>query len=80
MLTGLFTNRKRFSELSEQEILGLAIAAEEDDSRIYATYAERLRADFPATAAVFDEMVEEENEHRRRLIDEYQRRFEGPIP
>ena len=80
MLTGLFTNRKRFSDLSEQEILGLAIAAEEDDARIYATYAERLRGDFPATAAVFDEMVEEENEHRRRLIDEYQRRFDGPIP
>ena len=79
-MIGLFSNRKRFSDLTEAEILGLAISAEEDDSRIYATYAERLRAEFPATAAVFEEMVAEEEEHRRRLIDEYQRRFDGPIP
>ena len=75
-----FSNRKRFADLTEAEILGLAISAEEDDSRIYATYAERLRADFPGTAAVFDEMVEEEEEHRRRLIDEFRRRFDTPIP
>ena len=74
------SNRKRFSDLTEAEILGLAISAEEDDSRIYATYAERLRADFPATAAVFDEMVQEEEEHRHRLIEEFQRRYDGPIP
>jgi rubrerythrin len=80
MISGLFSNRKTFSDLNEREILALAISAEEDDSRIYATYAERMRAEFPATAAVFDEMVEEENEHRRRLIDAFQRRFEGPIP
>ncbi|MFK7943293.1 MAG: iron exporter MbfA [Paracoccaceae bacterium] len=80
MLSGLFTNRKRFGDLSEREILGLAISAEEDDGRIYANYAERMRTDFPATAAVFDDMVAEEDEHRRRLIDEFQRRFEGPIP
>jgi len=80
MLTGWFSNRKTFSDLDEREILALAISAEEDDSRIYATYAERMRAEFPATAAVFDEMVREENEHRRLLIDEFQRRFDGPIP
>ena len=74
------SNRKRFSDLTEAEILGLAISAEEDDSRIYATYAERLRTDFPATAAVFDEMVQEEEEHRHRLIEEFQRRYDGPIP
>ena len=74
------SNRKPFSDLTEAEILGLAISAEEDDSRIYATYAERLRADFPATAAVFDEMVQEEEEHRHRLIEEFQRRYDGPIP
>lgn len=79
-MISLFSNRKNFSDLTEAEILGLAISAEEDDSRIYATYAERLRADFPATAAMFDEMVVEEEDHRRRLIDEYQRRFNGTIP
>ena len=79
-MLSLLTGRKRFDDLSEAEILGLAISAEEDDSRIYASYADRLREEFPATAAVFDEMVIEEEEHRHRLIDEYKRRYDGPIP
>ena len=79
-MISLFSNRKNFSQLSEKEVLALAISNEEDDSRIYASYAARLRNDFPGTAAIFDEMTEEENEHRRLLIDEYQRRFDGPIP
>ena len=74
------SSRKTFSDLSEKEVLALAISNEEDDSRIYASYAARLREEFPGTAAVFDEMTEEENEHRRRLIDEFERRFDGPIP
>src|ERR1041384_4915790 len=72
--------RRRFSDLSEAEVLALAISSEEDDARIYAMYAERLRAEFPASAAVFDGMALEENEHRRRLIEAYQRRFGQVIP
>ncbi len=79
-MISLFSNRKNFSDLSEKEVLALAISNEEDDSRIYASYAARLREEFPATASIFDEMTEEENEHRRRLIDEFERRFDGPIP
>lgn len=79
-MLNFLTSRKRFADLNEAEILGLAISAEEDDSRIYATYAAQLRDEFPATAAVFEEMVEEEEQHRRRLIDEFERRFTGPIP
>jgi rubrerythrin len=75
-----FHERKRFSDLSEREILALAIASEEEDSRIYATYAERLRPDFPQSAAMFDGMVAEEDEHRRRLIETYRRRFGETIP
>ena len=37
-------SRKRFRDLSEQEILALAISSEEDDARIYRGYAETLRA------------------------------------
>ena len=48
-----FHERKRFADLSEQEILALAISSEEEDSRIYATYAERLRPDYPQSAAMF---------------------------
>lgn len=73
-------NRKPFSELSEKEILALAISSEEDDARIYATYADRLRHDFPATAAMFDDMVTEEDGHRRSLIADFQRRFGNTIP
>ncbi|MCF3933367.1 rubrerythrin family protein [Acuticoccus sp. M5D2P5] len=70
--------RRRFGDLSEQEILALAVSSEEDDARIYRWYAQKLRAEFPASAAAFDEMADEEDEHRRRLIDEHTRRF-GPV-
>ncbi|MFT7510362.1 MAG: rubrerythrin, partial [Sulfitobacter sp.] len=40
-------HRLRFSDLSEQEILALAISSEEDDARIYRGYAEQLRAEYP---------------------------------
>ncbi|GHE96229.1 membrane protein [Aliiroseovarius zhejiangensis] len=79
MLSGTL-NRRRFSDLSEQEILALAISNEEDDARIYRQYAELLRADFPASAKVFDGMAEEEDEHRRLLIDAHKARFGDMIP
>ena len=79
MIPGL-ASRRRFSDLSEAEILALAISSEEDDARIYGTYAEQLRAQFPASAAVFDEMAAEENEHRRLLIETFERRFGKVIP
>ncbi|MEO8530618.1 MAG: iron exporter MbfA [Deltaproteobacteria bacterium] len=75
-----FGTRKRFSDLSEQEILALAISSEEDDAQIYRTYAEHLRAEFPASAAVFDGMAVEEDEHRRRLIEAHRARFGEVIP
>jgi len=69
------TGKRRFDDLSEQEILALAISSEEEDGQIYAAYAERLRDQYPATAAIFAGMAAEENQHRRRLIETYQRRF-----
>lgn len=75
-----FAAARRFADLSEKEVLALAISAEEDDARIYQTYAQRVRDDFPATAAVLDGMVEEENTHRRRLIDLFKARFGDVIP
>jgi erythrin-vacuolar iron transport family protein len=69
-----------FNSLSEQEILALAISLEEEDERIYADFAEGLRHDFPATAAVLDGMRKEESGHRRRLIELYQKRFGEHIP
>ncbi|TCM79678.1 iron exporter MbfA [Rhodovulum steppense] len=79
MIPGL-TQRRRFSDLSEQEILALAISSEEDDARIYRSYAERLRADYPDTAQVFDSMAGEEDLHRQRLIEKHRERFGEVIP
>jgi erythrin-vacuolar iron transport family protein len=69
-----------FNSLSEREILALAISLEEDDERIYADLAEGLRADFPASAAVFDGMREEESGHRHRLLELYRQKFGEHIP
>lgn len=79
MIPGLST-RRRFADLSEQEILALAISSEEDDARIYRSYAERLRGEFPASAALFDGMAAEEDQHRQRLIDLHRTRFGEVIP
>ena len=69
-----------FKELSEAQILALAITAEEEDARIYRDFAESLRADFRATAELFTKMAQEEDGHRHRLIELYRRRFGEHIP
>ena len=79
MIPGI-PSRRRFKDLTEQEILALAISNEEDDARIYRQYAERLRKEYPNSAKVFDGMAEEEDEHRRRLIDLHRKRFGDVIP
>ncbi|MGO4403984.1 iron exporter MbfA [Bosea sp. RAF48] len=71
--------RRRFDDLSPQEVLSLAILAEEEDGRIYAAYAANLGERYPASAAMFDAMAAEENEHRRSLLDLYVRRFGSTV-
>jgi rubrerythrin len=75
-----FSSRRHFDDLSEQEVLALAISNEEDDARIYRSFAERLREAFPASAAVFDGMAAEEDGHRHRLIELHRARFGEVIP
>ena len=75
MLSFLPDNRRAFASLTEREILALAISAEEEDSRIYTEYAARLSPIYPGSAALFEGMAAEENEHRRRLLDLYVTRF-----
>ncbi|NBB71184.1 MAG: rubrerythrin family protein [Alphaproteobacteria bacterium] len=75
-----FGGRRHFDDLGDREILALAISAEEDDARIYRTYAERLRASFPRTAKLFDDMATEEDGHRRRLIERFRTAFGETIP
>src|ERR1700686_4930027 len=71
---------KKFNELSEREVLALAISLEEEDVRVYADFAEGLHQEFPASATVFDSMRKEESGHRRRLIELYQQKFGEHIP
>jgi erythrin-vacuolar iron transport family protein len=71
---------KSFAELSEQEILALAISSEDEDSRIYRGFAEGLREPFPASAKVFDEMAEEEVRHRTMLFEMYREKFGEYLP
>ena len=79
MIPGL-AQRRQFKNLSEQEILALAISSEEDDARIYRWYAQRLRGDYPQSARVFEEMAIEEDAHRAGLIEDHRRRFGEAIP
>ena len=74
------TNLKSFSDLTEQEILALAISSEDDDARAYAGFAHALMDTYPASAKVFIEMAEEEHDHRRWLTDLYQKKFGDFIP
>src|SRR5580700_3706462 len=71
---------RSFQSLSEQEILALAISLEEEDARIYGDFAEGLKADAPATAAVLKEMLAEEDGHRHRLLELYRQKFGEHIP
>lgn len=71
---------RSFQQLSEQEILALAIAAEEEDARIYGDIAAGLAAEYPASAKMFEAMQAEEVEHRRRLFETYRVRFGEHIP
>ncbi len=71
---------RAFSELSEQEILALAISLEEEDQRVYLEYAHGLAERYPASAKLFTDMAKEESEHRRQLIELYRERFGEHIP
>jgi rubrerythrin len=71
---------KRLAELSEQEVLALAISSEEEDHRIYRSLAEGLRPQYPASANVFDQMAAEEVRHRTRLMDLYRFKFGEFLP
>jgi rubrerythrin len=71
---------KALSELTEREVIALAIASEEEDSRIYQSFADRLREAFPASAGLFDDMASEERGHRDSLYGAYRERFGEHLP
>ena len=71
---------KNFKDLTEREIVALAISLEEEDGRIYGDFIDGLRDTYPASAKMFEEMQAEESEHRASLIEIYRQRFGDHIP
>jgi rubrerythrin len=71
---------KNFADLTEREVLAVAITSEEEDSRIYMTFAEDLKDRYPDSAKLFEEMAEEERGHRHRLLEIYEQRFGQHLP
>ncbi len=72
--------RLAFSDLTERELLALAIGGEEEDSRIYQSFADRLRDNYPQSAGIFDAMAIEERAHRDWLYACYRERFGEFLP
>jgi rubrerythrin len=71
---------KKFSDLTEREVLAVAIASEEEDGRIYMSFAENLAERYPDSARIFEQMAEEEKGHRHMLLELYQQRFGSNLP
>jgi rubrerythrin len=71
---------KSFSDLNEQEVLALAISNEDEDNRIYRSFADGLRSSFPDTAAIYDTMAEEEIGHRDMLLELHRKKFGEFLP
>jgi rubrerythrin len=71
---------KNFADLTEREVLAVAISSEEEDSRIYMTFAEDLKERYPDTAKIFEQMAEEERGHRHMLLELYEQRFGPHLP
>jgi rubrerythrin len=71
---------KHFNELSEREVLALAITLEEEDERIYENFVDGLKEQYPASANIFRGMAQEEADHRHRLIELYRTKFGEHIP
>jgi rubrerythrin len=71
---------KRFADLNAQEILALAISNEDEDNRIYRSFADRLRAAYPDTANMYDKMAQEEIGHRDMLLDLHRSKFGDFLP
>ncbi len=71
---------KRFADLSEQEVLALAISNEDEDNRIYRSFADGLRGSYPDTAQMYDKMAAEEIGHRDMLLELHRKKFGEFMP
>ncbi len=77
---GRARRRRHIEELSDPEVLALAISNEEEAARAYTDFAEQLRETHPDSARMFVEMADEETGHRHLLIDLFRKKFGETIP
>ncbi len=66
---------KSLEQLTEREILSVAISSEEDDNRVYMAFAEDLKDRYPATAKLFTDMAQVEVFHHDALLKLYEEKF-----
>ena len=71
---------RKFHELTDEEIIALAIANEEEDARIYLNFARKLKPNYPSSAKIFEEMALEEQGHRHRLLELFNSRYGNELP
>src|SRR4051794_13844654 len=71
---------RNFSDLTEREVLAVAISGEGGASRIYMSFAEAPAARYPESAKIFEKMPEEEKGHRHMLLEMYEQRFGPNLP
>ena len=71
---------KSFSDLTEQEILALAISSEDDAARAYGMFANELSKDYPDSAKVFTQMAQEEVGHSQLLQAAFRKKYGDHIP
>jgi rubrerythrin len=71
---------RAFDSLSEREVLALAISLEEEDARIYDSFADGLQENHPQQARQFNELRQDEDGHRHRLLELYRKRFGEHVP
>jgi rubrerythrin len=71
---------KPFSDLTTGELLALAISSEEEDARIYRTYAARLDEAHAGTAEMLRRMAAEEGGHGERLTAMFHAHFGPDVP
>jgi rubrerythrin len=69
-----------FDQLTEKEMLALAISLEEEDARIYDDFADALKENHPAQAQEFVRLRQDEDRHRHRLLELYRARFGDHVP
>jgi rubrerythrin len=72
--------KRRFKDLSPPEVLALAISLEEEDARILQEFARLVRPNYPKAAADLDAMRQEEDVHRRRLVELFRSKYGEEIP